>query len=73
MDAKYTWRDEEGTGGSTSGGRRDADGKVDFEFNMPALEMRPIVLTWQRLAPYYKMSLPKILDDSQRFLDAARG
>lgn len=73
VDAQYTWRDDNNDGRFDR--RRidlDADGTIDLEFKMQPLATRSIMLEWRRLMPFYKLSLPKILDDSQAFLDAAR-
>lgn len=73
IDARYTWHDDDGDGRFD---RRqidvDDDGTVDFEFKMNPQAARTIELEYRRLMPFYKLSLPKILDDSQTFLDAAR-
>lgn len=73
VDAKYTWIDEDGDGRFD---RRtidvDGDGTIDLTFNMAPLAARPILLDWRRLMPFYKLTLPKVIQDSQVFLDAAR-
>lgn len=73
MDASYRYVDDDGDGLFD---RRmidiDGDGKTDFEWPMKPQRAQMVELEWQRLMPFYKYSLPKVIEENQAFIDAAR-
>jgi hypothetical protein len=73
IDATYKYADEDNDGLFDC--RQidiDGDGKVDLDWKMNPRRVQPIMIDWYRLQMFYKMTLPKILQDSQLFIDTAR-
>ncbi len=73
IDAKYTYIDKDQDGFFD---RRqldlDADGKVDFDWQMKGHDGREFDLDWRLLSTFYKAELEKTLADSRAFIGAAK-
>jgi len=72
-DAKYTYVDDDKDGVLD---RRqldvNADGKVDFEWQMKGRGARELALEFKPLTTFFKPMLAWVLADSQAFIDAAK-
>lgn len=73
VDAHYRYADDDGDGLFD---RRtvdlDGDDKAEFTWPMRPAQAQYVALEWGELTPFYKSRLPRIIQESQAFIDAAR-
>jgi hypothetical protein len=74
IDAKYVYVDEDKDGVFE---RRqidlDADGRPEFDWLIRAADRLPVPLEYGAIVPLYRRLLAETLEESQTFIDAARG